>query len=250
MTAERAVTTRIDERQVQIVVSSPRFAVAPPPLESGDRLTRYEFERRYEAMPQVKKAELIEGVVYMPTPVRNSHSEAHGWIVTWLGNYCVTTPGVHLNDNPTVRLDVDNEPQPDALLRLDQKVDGQSHVGEDDYIEGPPELIFEVAGTSASYDLHDKMSAYRRNGVQEYVVWRIYEGGLDWFRLEAGEYIPLEADDAGVMRSEIFPGLWLDVKALLQGELARVLEVLQEGLTTDEHQALVERLEGRLSDDK
>ncbi len=243
MTIEQAVMTEIDERLIQFPIPYPTFVVAPPPLESGDRLTRYEFERRYEAMPQVKKAELIEGVVYMPSAVRNSHSEAHGFIMAWLGNYCASTPGVHLNDNSTVRLDMDNEPQPDALLRLEQALGGQSRVSEDDYIEGPPELIFEVAGASASYDLHDKMNAYRRNEVQEYAVWRIYEGGLDWFRLKSGEYIPLGADGTGTVRSQVFPGLWLDVVALLKGDLAQVLERLREGLDSDEHRAFVELLQ-------
>ncbi|HFD38222.1 MAG TPA: Uma2 family endonuclease, partial [Anaerolineae bacterium] len=133
----------------------------PPPLVHGDRLTRYEFERRYRAMPHVKEAELIEGVVYTPTPVSNRHSQAHGQITTWLGIYCAATPGVHLNDNATVRLDLDNEPQPDALLRLDETLGGRSRIGPDDYIEGAPELIAEIAASSASYDLHDKMNAYR-----------------------------------------------------------------------------------------
>ncbi len=246
MTVERMLVTDIDQRQT---TASPRVTVAPPPLESGDRLTRYEFERRYEAMPQIKKAELIEGVVYMASAVRNSHGEAHGWVITWLGNYQVATPGVHLNDNTTVRLDVDNEPQPDALLRLDQQAGGRSRVGEDDYIEGPPELIFEIAGTSASYDLHDKLSAYRRNEVQEYVVWRIYERALNWFRLEEGKYVPLEVDEAGIVRSEVFPGLWLDALALLEGDLAQVLEVLQTGLATEEHNAFVEQVESRLQEE-
>jgi Uma2 family endonuclease len=242
MTVERTLMTEVDHLQT---TTSSRVTVAPPPLESGDRLTRYEFERRYEAMPQIKKAELIEGVVYMASAVRNSHGEARGWVITWLGNYQIAPPGVHLNDNTTVRLDVDNEPQPDALLRLDQKAGGCSRVGEDDYIEGPPELIFEVAGTSASCDLHDKLSAYRRNGVQEYVVWRIYEGVLNWFRLEEGEYVPLEVDEAGGVRSEDFPGLWLDALALLEGDLAQVLEVLQAGLATEEHSAFVEQVESQ-----
>src|SRR5262250_2667499 len=90
-----------------------------PPLENGDRLTRPEFERRYEAMPHLKKAELIEGVVYVPSPVRyEGHGRQHSAILTWLGVYMASTPGVGAGDNTTVRLDLDNEPQPDALLRL------------------------------------------------------------------------------------------------------------------------------------
>ena len=123
-----------------------------PPLESGDRLSRSEFERRYSDMPHVKKAELIEGVVYVSSPVRIIHSQPHANIITWLGVYSAATPGIRCYDNPTVRLDRDNEPQPDAVLRLE--TGGTSHISADGYLEGPPELVVEVAASSASYDLH------------------------------------------------------------------------------------------------
>jgi Uma2 family endonuclease len=214
-----------------------------PPLESGDRLTRYEFERRYQVMPQVKKAELIEGVVYVASPVRaGNHGRPHARIMTWLGTYWAATPGVDLEDNTTVRLDADNELQPDALLR--RSVGGNSRISDDDYVEGAPELIAEIAASSASYDLGDKLNAYRRNGVQEYIVWQSYENRLDWFRLREGRYVALEADAAGVIRSEVFPGLWLSVTAFQEGNAAEVLAVLQQGLLSAEHQAFVERLQG------
>ena len=215
-----------------------------PPLENGDRLTRYEFERRYQAMIQVKKAELIEGVVYVASPVRaTKHGRPHGKIMTWLGTYCAATVGVDLQDNATVRLDADNEPQPDALLRIEPEVGGNSRISEDDYIEGSPELIAEIAASSASYDLNDKLNAYRRNGVKEYIVWQMYENRLDWFILKEGRYISLEADELGIIYSEVFPGLWLAVDALREGNLAEVLNVLQQGLRTDEHQKFVEKLQ-------
>jgi Uma2 family endonuclease len=208
-----------------------------PPLENGDRLTRHEFERRYQAVPQIKKAELIEGVVYVPAALRfGSHAEPHSRLMTWLGVYQAFTPGVRIGDNPTIRLDLDNEPQPDAVLLIDG---GQAKISEDDYIEGSPELIIEVAASSAAYDLHDKKRAYRRNGVQEYLVWRVYENQLDWFRLEAGEYILLEPDDLGIIRSVVFPGLHLAVSALLSGEMIKVLEILQQGLNAPEHQEFI-----------
>lgn len=119
---------------------------------------------------------------------------------------------------------------------------GNSRISNDDYVEGAPELIAEVAASSASYDLNDKLNAYRRNGVQEYIVWQIYENRLDWFRLQESRYVSLEPDVTGTIRSYIFPGLWLSVTALRQGELAQVLAVLQQGLQTPEHQAFIERL--------
>ena len=212
-----------------------------PPLESGDRLTRYEFERRYEAMPDIKKAELIEGVVYMASAVRfERHGEPHAAIMAWLGAYWIATPGVRLGDNATVRLDEDNEPQPDALLRID--VGGQSRISDDDYVEGAPELIVEIAASSASYDLHDKLKVYRRNRVQEYLVWRVYNKEFDWFRLNQGEYILVEPNTDGVICSEVFPGLWLAVSDLLEGNLAEVMAILQQGLEAGEHQEFVHKL--------
>ncbi|MBW4632841.1 MAG: Uma2 family endonuclease [Iphinoe sp. HA4291-MV1] len=219
-----------------------------PPLESGDRLTRQEFERRYTKMPHIKKAELIEGVVYLASPVRiRNHGRPHAQVMAWLTTYWVATPGVDMGDNATVRLDVDNEPQPDALLRLEPEVGGNSRISDDDYVEGAPELIVEIAASSASYDLKDKLNAYRRNGVQEYIVWQIYENRLDWFRLKEGLYISLEPDAAGVIRSYIFPGLWLAVPALREGNMIEVLAVLQQGLQTQEHQAFVKSLNSQQS---
>jgi Uma2 family endonuclease len=219
--------------------------VNPPltvlPLENGDRLSRAEFERRYSAMSQVKKAELIEGIVYMASPLRfRSHGQPHARIIGWLAVYEAATPGVELGDNATVRLDADNEPQPDALLRID--VGGRSQISDDDYVEGAPELIVEVAASTASYDLHEKLRVYRRNGVQEYVIWRVYNCELDWFQLRDGEYMRIEPNTEGIIFSEVFPGLCLDVSALLSGDLARVLEVLHQGLAAPEHQSFLESL--------
>ncbi len=218
-----------------------------PPLENGDRLTRSEFEQRYAAMPQLKKAELIEGVVYMAAALRfRSHGQPHGNLIIWLGNYKVVTPGLELADNTTVRLDLDNEPQPDVALFVDPALGGQVQISEDDYIEGAPELIAEVAASSASYDLGDKKKAYRRNGVQEYIVWQMFENKLDWFVLQNDEYVELNPDADGVIRSRQFPGLWLAVEALLTGDMVQVLAVLQQGLAAPEHTAFVQQLSQRV----
>jgi Uma2 family endonuclease len=213
------------------------------PLESGDRLTRAEFERRYQASSHIKKAELIEGVVYLASPVRmGNHARPHAILVGWLLVYQAATPGVDIGDNATVRLDTDNEPQPDALLRIEPEVGGNSRISEDDYVEGAPELIAEIAASSASYDLNDKLNAYRRNGVREYIIWQLYENRIDWFSLQEGRYISLQPDATGIIRSQIFPGLWLSINALQAGNVPEVLAVLQTGIQTPEHQAFVERL--------
>lgn len=214
-----------------------------PPLENGDRLTRAEFERRYEAMPHVKKAELIEGVVYMGSPVRIPHSECHADIVGWLVQYRIATPGVACGDNGTVRIDEDNEPQPDVSLRI--KSGGASRVSEDQYLEGAPELIAEVAMSSVSYDLNDKLQTYRRNGVKEYIVWQLIDRKLTWFRLQAGEYVAVKPDKRGVIESSVFPGLRLHVKALLADKMADVMAELQKGIASPEHAAFVAQLAGK-----
>ena len=213
------------------------------PLTSGDRLTRREFERRYAAMPEHFRAELIEGVVYLASPVRYaSHGTPHIQLATWLGVYCAATPGVGMADHATIRLDPFNEPQPDVLLRLEPKAGGRSQITPDDYIEGPPELIVEIAASSAAYDLREKKTVYQRNGVLEYLIWQVYEQRLDWFYLHEDEYEPLLAGADGITRSHAFPGLYLDTMALLAGDLARVLATLQKGLTTDEHAAFADRI--------
>jgi Uma2 family endonuclease len=173
-----------------------------PPLANGDRLTQIEFERRYNAMPDVKKAELVEGVVYMASPLRfEPHAEPHADLIVWLGIYKIATPGVRLGDNPTIRLDLDNEPQPDAVLLLDATARGQSYLGEEGYVEGAPELVAEVAASSAAIDLGDKKRSYRRNGVCEYLVWQVFDRRIDWFSLQNGDYVALPLGKDGIIRS-------------------------------------------------
>src|SRR5712691_6023961 len=182
-----------------------------PPLESGDRLIRDEFERRYAAMPRGIKAELLEGVGHMPSPTRfRRHGRPHLHLITWLGYYESGPPGVEAGDNSTIRLDIDNEPQPDAVLLIDPARGGQAHISADDYIEDAPEFVAEVAASTASDDLGSKFEVYRRNGVREYLVWRVLEQAVDWLVLRAGQYERLPVDANGLLRSEVFPGLWLD----------------------------------------
>ncbi|MDY6938786.1 MAG: Uma2 family endonuclease [Cyanobacteriota bacterium] len=227
-------------------MSSIPKSLAIPPLENGDRLTRYEFERRYDAMSHLKKAELIEGVVYMAAALRfRSHGQPHANMMTWLGVYQTATSRVALAVEPTVRLDVDNAPQPDAVLLVDEEAGGQTRVSEDDYLEGAPELVVEIAASSAAIDLHAKKQAYRRNGVREYIVWQVLDETLSWFYLEKGEYLDLPGDADGIFRSRMFPGLWLAAADLLAGNMPQVLAVLQLGLSSTEHRDFEEKLNQR-----
>ncbi|GAX38855.1 Uma2 family endonuclease [Nodularia sp. NIES-3585] len=214
-----------------------------PELQSGDRLTRSEFERRYTADPHIKKAELIEGIVYVASPLRHQqHGKPHSRVITWLGVYQSLTPGVDLSDAPTVRLDLDNEPQPDAVLFIEPDTGGQTRLSSDGYIEGAPELIVEIAASSAAIDRGSKKQVYRRNGVLEYIIWQSYDNQIEWFYLIDDDYQLLSPNADGIIRSQVFPGLWLAVEALLNNQMAQVLEVLQLGLNSSEHRSFVEQL--------
>lgn len=221
--------------------TAPRDPVAP--LVDGERLTRDEFERRYDAMPGLNKAELIEGIVRMPSPVRHGrHSSPHSSVVGWLWVYRAGTPGVDSGDNGSIRLDLGNMPQPDGYLIVRPEYNGRVRISEDDYIEGGPELVAEVSASTADYDLRDKLGAYLRNEVQEYIVWRVEDRVIDWFVLRGGQYERLQPGAAGILRSAVFPGLWLDPSALTAGDSTRVLAVLQQGIGSAEHADFVARL--------
>lgn len=231
------------------LTSPPAAPSAPsslPPLENGDRLARDEFERRFRAFPHVRKAELIDGVVYMPSPVRyRNHGRPHGQLTTLLGNYSAATQGVGFASDTTARLELDTEPQPDVLLMIDPALGGQARIDDDDYVEGAPELVAEVASSSVSYDLGVKLRAYARAGVREYIAWRVLDAAIDWLVLREGRFVPLAPGPDGLTRSEVFPGLWLDTAALLRGDLAAAVAALQIGLASPEHAAFAAELAGR-----
>jgi Uma2 family endonuclease len=217
---------------------------APPPLMNGDHLTQAEFLCRYSAMPKVHDAELIEGVVYMPSPFTHGHHSApHFDLITWLGVYRMYTPGVQGGDNGTLRLDELNAPQPDAYLIILPSHGGQARVDTDDYVVGAPELVAEVAASSAAIDLHGKLTAYLRNGVREYVVWRVYDRAIDWFVSRNGRFDRLLPGADGHLESEVLPGLWLDPAALIGGDMLSVARTVQQGIASPEHAVFVARLQ-------
>lgn len=206
-------------------------------LENGDHLTREDFLRRWDACPEIKKAELLDGVVYMPAAVYHSqHSAPHALLMAWLGVYYFATPGIGLGDNDTVSLEEKSLPQPDAFLLLPHELGGRAIENETGYLDGPPAWIGEVAASSASIDLHTKLQLYERAGVPEYLVWRTVNRAIDWFELRDNRYVPLAADN-GILKSRRFPGLWLDPVAMIAGDSQRVYEVLQAGIATAEHAA-------------
>ncbi|MFN0076819.1 MAG: Uma2 family endonuclease [Prosthecobacter sp.] len=196
-------------------------------LENGDRLTVSEFMRRYERMRQVKKAQLIEGIVHMPSPVRAlQHAKPDGLLHGWLFTYALEHPELEFYPNATLLLDADNAPQPDSILCSAPCEGGRVWLDDKGYLCGKPELVCEVAASTASVDLHDKLRAYRRNGIQEYLVWLTTEQKVRWYRLVDQEYVEI-TEAGGKLRSEVFPGLVLDVKALLKHDGPRVIAALK-----------------------
>lgn len=214
-------------------------------LEPADRLDQPTFHARYELMPPGTKAELIEGVVHIPSPARRKHGFANSATSYWLGGYVASTPGVETGDNLTVILGKRNEPQPDHLLAILPEFGGAMQVDENDYFRGAAELIVEVALSTESIDMHAKKRMYEKFGVREYVVVLLRSRKVVWFVLSDGIYVEIVAAPDGIFRSQVFPGLWLDPAALIARDRKRLFEVLEQGLATPEHAAFVAELQKR-----
>jgi Uma2 family endonuclease len=212
----------------------PAAFVSSPPLLEGDSLTSEEFLRRWEEIPDLKYAELIDGIVYMPSPVSLGHQDFQLFLGAWLSFYALATPGCRPGSEGTWLMGENQVPQPDIALRILPEYGGQSRV-EGLYAAGAPELIVEVAVSSWSRDFGAKKRLYERAGVREYVIAVPRTRELVGFLLTPGGFRPLETDSDGVLRCGYFPGLWLDMKALWDLDLARMNAVLQQGLATPEH---------------
>lgn len=213
-----------------------------PPLEAGDHLDQKTFHARYEAMPEDVKAELIGGVVYLTAALKRPHGRFHTLLLHWLSSYEDFTPGVETYNDTTTIMGDDSEPQPDASLIIHPDKGGQMRFTADDYLEGSPEFVGEIASSTESYDLHSKKRDYERCGVREYLVVATRQQRVFWFVNRDGRFAEKNPETDGSYRSEVFPGLWLDPDALLRLESKRLLDVLHRGLATDEHAKFVERL--------
>jgi hypothetical protein len=218
-----------------------KAAAGLPLLNSGDRMSQAEFHRRYEAYPEDAKFELVGGVVYMASPLRRTHGLYEEELSFLLGLYRRATPGVELVPNATTILGEKSEPQPDLTLRVREEYGGQSRETKDEYISGGPELLAEVAYCTLAMDMHGKRDDYKGAGVQEYIVLCIEEQELHWFHFPSARMI--RPNREGILRSRVFPGLWLDGPALLDRDSPRLMEVVQQGLASREHAAFVKRLE-------
>jgi Uma2 family endonuclease len=212
-----------------------------PPLEAGQRLDQPTFHERYEAMPPSTRAELIGGVVHMPSPLRDDHGETSRSVSGWLFHYQRFTRGIRGGDNVTDQLGAFGEPQPDCVLYIPEDLGGLSRIV-DGYLSGPPELVIEVARSSRAIDLGPKKRDYESAGVPEYVVIEIDPDRVHWFVLREGRYVENPPGLDALFRSEVFPGLWLDAKALFAGDLDGLIAGLERGLATPEHAAFAARL--------
>jgi hypothetical protein len=212
-----------------------------PPLAAGQRLSQAEFLRRYEATPPKFKAELIGGVVHVPSPVGRDHGISSADMITWLGYYRARTPGTQVLDNATTAMDELGVPQPDAQLRILPECGGQTR-DEGKIVAGAPELLAEVAQSSRPIDLGAKRVDYERAGVKEYVVVTLDPHDVYWHVRRAKKLVRVRPGRDGLHRSKVFPGLWLDSAALLKGDLDGVLAALDRGLASPEHAAFVARL--------
>ena len=213
----------------------------PPTLEAGDHLDQKTFHARYEAMPQGTQAELIGGVVYMPSPMKLPHGRLQQLVSNWLGDYEELTPGVQAVAGVTTILGEDSEPQPDCSLYILPERGGQIGISDDQYITGAPELIVEIASSTESYDLHSKKRDYEVSGVCEYVVVAVRQAKVFWFIRGKHKFEETMPHDDGIIRSEVFPGLWLDPKALIEMDRTRLREITRQGCATDAHAEFVNK---------
>jgi hypothetical protein len=212
-------------------------------LYAGQRLKREEFLRRWEVMPELKFAELINGVVYMPSLQSSDHGSTYFEVRAWLGTYRAFTPGC-MGGSQSTWLMLRSAPQPDSYLWILPEYGGQSRI-QGKYHIGAPELAAEICLSSAAYDLGVKKTLYQKARVREYVAFLVEEEEVRWHRLTKGVFELCRPTAKGIFRSKVFPGLWLDSPALWKHDLARVLQTLQRGLQSAEHAAYVKALAAR-----
>lgn len=226
-------------------ISTPRQTRSVPPLENGDCLDQPTFHQRYEAMPEVFRAELIGGTVFIPSPQGLPHSRAHTLLIRWLDEYIEATPGTDALPSVTLILGPESEPQPDACFFLTPEYGDSVYVNQDEYLCGVPELIVEVCPSTESIDLHAKKRDYEKAGVREYVVLTLRKQQIFWFARQRGKYKEVPVPTDGIFRSRVFPGLWLAADAMLRYQRQPVLAALRQGLASAEHAAFVSRLAKR-----
>jgi Uma2 family endonuclease len=219
------------------------FRIHAPPLHTGDHLSELEFQRRYEAYPGPERFELIEGIVYMMAPMRHPHGRFDRLLSVVFLEYEDATPGVETAGGITVLLGAKNVPEPDGVMYVLPEYGGQASISDDQYFSGAPEMVIEIAHSTVAIDLHDKRTAYKRAGVLEYMVVCIEEKEVVFLNLPLGKRI--KPDSRGILKSQVFPGLWLDTKALFDRQMRGLKATIRRGLNSPEHTAFVKTLRSR-----
>jgi Uma2 family endonuclease len=219
-----------------------RPLVAAPLLDTGYHLSADEFHERYKLLPDEQHAQLIEGIVYMASPVSLLHSVPHATITGLCVVYSARTPRLETSANGTVRLDKKNEYEPDGYMRIVDS--GRTRIFDRHYLEGGPEFVYEISNTTVSMDLHEKFEVYERKAVQEYAVWQVQEQRIDLFVAVRGKFRRLQPDVDGILKSKVFPGFWLDTRAMVNGNNGKALATLEAGIASAEHAEFVKRLQG------
>ena len=181
----------------------------------------------------------------MAFPQKKRYGRSENRLRRWLDEYEEATPGTELLGNTTNILGPHSEPQPDACLLILPEYGGQTWEDEDGYLNGAAELVAEISWATESIDLHGKKIDYERAGVREYIVAALRQRQVYWFVRRRGKFRALPTGADGVIRSESFPGLWLDPDALLRNDRKRLLAVLRQGLASPEHAAFVAKLGGK-----
>jgi Uma2 family endonuclease len=229
-------TLRTTERPESLPESEP-----PPRLDSGDRMDSETFMAIYEQMPEGFRAQLIQGVVYVASPISADHGRPNQDVSFWLGSYQLRTPGVRPFAATTLQLGLNDNPEPDASMMIAAECGGQARV-EGRFIVGAPELAVEVSYSSRAVDLNAKLASYQAAGVREYVVFIVQDDAVRWHVLRDGRYEVATPGDDGLYRSTVFPGLWLDPAAFIAGDVARLAAAVERGTATPEHAAFAARL--------
>lgn len=217
-----------------------------PPFENGDRMDQQTFHELYKQTPEGFKAELIGGVVHMASPLKFfSHGEPHSRLDTWLGVYCADTAGTASANNSTNIMGAESEPQPDLTMIILPEAGGQARINDDDYLVGGAELLVEVANSTVAIDTHAKFQDYQRAGVREYIIVIVVTQEVEWYVNGRRGFMALKPDVDGILKSRVFPGLWLDPAAIFERSAKRLLAILNEGLASEEHAKFVKKLEAK-----
>lgn len=228
----------------RVTKAPPRFV---PPFENGERMDQKTFHALYLQTPPGFKAELIGGVVHMASPVSGFHSVPNSVTGTWLGVYAAETLGTQSCTDSSAILSEESEPQPDQCLRITEQAGGRSRWNEQRYLIGAPELAIEVANSTAVIDLNEKLRDYERYGVREYLVVVMRERQVRWFVRRKDRFTAMKPDADGVLKSKVFPGLWLDTAGAFDETAARLLATLRKGLTSPEYAKFAAKLAKKLA---